>query len=154
MIFYIDWGFFVWYHSFMKCFECDSIKNIIKHHVVPRSKGGTRTVLLCQVCHDKVHNISPRDISISELTKKALFRAKKRGVKLGGPNPKKSVKLMNKGAVKAKNEFRIKITPIINEIRSTGVSTLQGIADCLNMKGISTRTGKTWTPGLVRNVII
>jgi DNA invertase Pin-like site-specific DNA recombinase len=91
---------------------------------------------------------------ISERTKNALQMVKARGIKLGGPNPELSVKLMNDGASKAKNEFRIKITPIIDDIKKAGVKTLQGLADCLNRRGISSRTGKSWTPSLVRNVLI
>jgi DNA invertase Pin-like site-specific DNA recombinase len=91
---------------------------------------------------------------ISERTKNALKMVKARGVKLGNPNPELSVKLMNEGAGRAKKEFRIKITPIIEDIKKAGVKTLQGLADCLNRRGISTRTGKSWTPGLVRNVLI
>ena len=93
-------------------------------------------------------------IMISERTKNALQMVKARGVKLGNPNPESAVKAMNEGAIKAKNEFRIKITPIIEDIKKGEIKTLQGIADCLNRRGISTRTGKTWTPGLVRNVLV
>jgi len=91
---------------------------------------------------------------ISERTRNALQMVKARGVKLGNPNPELSVKLMNEGASKAKNEFRIKIMPIIEDIKKAGVKTLQDIADCLNRRGILTRTGKSWSPGLVRNVLV
>ena len=106
------------------------------------------TISLFAILAEKEKNM------ISERTKNALKMVKARGVKLGNPNPELSVKLMNEGAIKAKNEFRIKITPIIEDIKKAGVKTLQDIADCLNRRGISTRTGKTWTPGLVRNVLV
>lgn len=38
------------------CFECDDPAEC-DHHVVPRVKGGTRTVPLCLECHGKVHGI-------------------------------------------------------------------------------------------------
>ncbi len=38
-----------------RCFECGKIKNLVNHHVVPRSEGGTATLLLCPGCHDKAH---------------------------------------------------------------------------------------------------
>ncbi len=38
-----------------KCFECGVGENIHQHHVVPKVKGGTMTLPLCQVCHSKVH---------------------------------------------------------------------------------------------------
>ena len=88
---------------------------------------------------------------ISERTKSALAAAKRRGVKLGGSkNPEERVAVMVAGAKRAKDEFAAKVRPIIAEIRSTGVSTLQGIADCLNRRGIATRTGKAWFPATVR----
>ena len=37
------------------CFECGSDENIHHHHVVPKIKGGTKTIPLCQLCHAKVH---------------------------------------------------------------------------------------------------
>jgi hypothetical protein len=37
------------------CFECGSNDNIHLHHVVPKSKGGTKTIPLCELCHSKVH---------------------------------------------------------------------------------------------------
>lgn len=36
------------------CFECGKPAEH-RHHVVPRSKGGKRTVPLCHDCHDLVH---------------------------------------------------------------------------------------------------
>ena len=106
------------------------------------------TISLFAILAEKEKNM------ISERTKNALKMVKARGVKLGNPNFELSVKLMNEGASKAKKEFRIKITPIIDDIKKAGVKTLQGLADCLNRRGILTRTGKSWTPGLVRNVLI
>lgn len=68
------------------CFECGSDKNIVEHHIVPRSRGGTITIPLCQICHDKSHHYdSPRDISVSSLIRDGLERARKRGVQLGRP---------------------------------------------------------------------
>ena len=111
----------------MKCFECDSDNNIIQHHIVPRSKGGIRTISLCQICHDKVHDITSRNISISELTKKGLIKAKKKGVKLGSPNPKKSVKLMNKGAYEAKIKHHTYIYNIIKPMLPSDIKSIISI---------------------------
>ena len=80
---------------------------------------------------------------ISERTKSALQAARRRGVRLGTKNPSRQVKLMVAGYRRQKIAFVGKIRPIIDEIRSTGVSTLTGIADCLNRRGIPTRTGKS-----------
>ena len=91
---------------------------------------------------------------ISERTKNALKMVKARGIKLGNPNPELSVIKMNEGARKGRIDFKNKIIPIINEIKSTGIKTLQGMADCLNRRGISTRNGKQWYPTQIRNLLV
>jgi DNA invertase Pin-like site-specific DNA recombinase len=91
---------------------------------------------------------------ISERTRSALQMAKKRGVRLGTKNPKRQVKLMVAGYRRQKVAFVAKVRPIIDEIKSTGVSTLTGIAECLNRRGVLTRTGKSvWFPSSVKTVV-
>lgn len=90
---------------------------------------------------------------ISERTRLGLAAAKTKGVKLGTPEPEKAVAAMVEANRTAKAEFISKIFPIIEEIRSAGVQTLQGIADCLNRRGIRTRSGGVWYPSTVRNVL-
>jgi DNA invertase Pin-like site-specific DNA recombinase len=92
-------------------------------------------------------------ILIGLRTKLALQAAKKRGIVLGAVDPARQVKLMNEGSRRAKVEFRGKMLPIIREIQSAGVSTLQGITDCLNRRGIKTRTGKNFLPGTVSSLL-
>jgi hypothetical protein len=80
--------------------------------------------------------------------------AKKRGVCLGTRNPKRQVKLMVEGYRRQKLDFISKVRPIIDEIKSTGVTTLTEIAQCLTRRGILTRTGKTvWFPSTVKTVV-
>jgi len=68
----------------MTCFECgDKAQEL--HHVIPKSKGGTKTVPLCYTCHGKVHDVKRLDIS--QLTKEALAVKKSQGVRLGRPSP-------------------------------------------------------------------
>ena len=38
-----------------RCFECGTIGDVDFHHVVPKSKGGTKMIPLCLSCHSKVH---------------------------------------------------------------------------------------------------
>ena len=90
---------------------------------------------------------------ISERTKAALKAARNRGIRLGNPNPERSVELMVAGNRRGKEEFTKKILPIVLEIRSTGISSLSGIATCLNRRGIETRNGKKWFPASVKNLL-
>ena len=106
------------------------------------------TISLFAILAEKEKNM------ISERTKNALKMVKARGIKLGSPNPELSVIKMNEGARKARIDFKNKIVPIINEIKSTGIETLQGVADCLNRRGISTRNGKQWYPTQIRNLLV
>lgn len=88
---------------------------------------------------------------VSKRTSAALAACKARGVKLGNPRP--DITKMNEGARQAKTAFASKMASIVAEIRSSGVQTFQGIADCLNRRGYATRTGKQWFPSSVRNLI-
>lgn len=90
---------------------------------------------------------------ISERTRSALAAAKSKGVKLGTPLPEKAVAAMVAANKVAKDQFASKVRPIIEDIKAAGVSTLQGIADCLNRRGISTRNGKAWYPASVRTIL-
>lgn len=58
------------------CFECGAPATE-RHHVVPASLGGTKTIPLCGVCHAKVHSISgQRRNQLGELTKNSLLKRK------------------------------------------------------------------------------
>ena len=90
---------------------------------------------------------------ISERTRLGLAAAKSKGVKLGTPNPEKAVAAMKSANKSGRTDFIVKVLPVIQEIQSAGVQTLQGIADCLNRRGIPSRSGKTWHPSSVRNIL-
>lgn len=63
----------------LTCFECGAPADH-QHHVVPRSKGGTRTIPLCAACHGKVHGHA---LGGRKLTKDALGAKKARGERTG-----------------------------------------------------------------------
>ena len=127
-----------------KCFECNNTNNIVHHHVVPQSLGGLNTIPLCQLCHDKVHHINkPRNISLSNLTKLGLQKAKQRGVILGGPNLKEA----RKNSAKVRNcnakDFKMRIRPIALRMVADGCSADE-VATKLNQLGIKTIRNQLW----------
>jgi hypothetical protein len=51
------------------------------HHVVPRSKGGTKTIPLCEKCHGIVHGLDMTNHG--NLIRSGLVEAKRKGRVLG-----------------------------------------------------------------------
>lgn len=90
---------------------------------------------------------------ISQRTKAGLAVAKKRGAKLGNPNPEASLKKAVKANIQRKREFASAAIKIIREIQSTGVETLAHIADCMNKRGEKTPRGGKWTATAVKRVV-
>ena len=64
----------------MLCFECGKPAEH-NHHVVPRVRGGIKTVPLCVLCHEKAHGCK---LGRSQLIKDGQAAARARGVKWGG----------------------------------------------------------------------
>ena len=62
------------------CFECNKPAEC-DHHVVPRVKGGTKTVPLCLECHGKVHGIDA--VRFKALQRIGIAQAKARGAYKG-----------------------------------------------------------------------
>ena len=96
---------------------------------------------------------------ISARTKAALAAAKARGRKLGWAIPDRKGEqeaAARKGVsvrMQQADAFAANVLPIIRDIEAAGVTTLQGIADALNARGIKTARGGTWHPTTVRNVL-
>jgi DNA invertase Pin-like site-specific DNA recombinase len=94
-----------------------------------------------------------RDL-ISERTKAALKAVKKRGVKLGSPNPKKGSKVGVKVLIKQADDYADRVLPIVNELQRHGYHTLRDIAKGLMVRGVKTPRGHTeWRPAQVANLI-
>ncbi|MFC3816394.1 recombinase family protein [Lysobacter sp. GCM10012299] len=98
--------------------------------------------------------------AISRRTRDALAAAKRRGQTLGNPNGAAALRRAGKGnhAATAAKQRRAAVraatlTPVIEEIRQRGLTTLRAIADELNARGIQTATGKRWHPTSVARAI-
>lgn len=68
----------------MPCWECQSGGDLHNHHVVPKSKGGKRTIPLCESCHSKVHG---HDLRISGLIRDAMAERAAKGLRVSGKAP-------------------------------------------------------------------
>lgn len=86
-------------------------------------------------------------------TLNAIDLENRRGVRLGAVDPARQVRLMVEGSRKAKEDFAARILPLIMEIQATGVKTLQGVADCLNLRGITTRQGCKFAPTQIHTLL-
>ena len=94
----------------------------------------------------------------SERTKAALAAAKRRGVKLGGFRAgAKLTATARQAGVKANQERAearaADLAPIIRELQATSITSLRGIADELNRRGIRTPRGKQWLAGSVSQLL-
>ncbi len=97
---------------------------------------------------------------VSQRTKAALKAAKARGRKLGWSIPsrrKEQARASRKGVAgnRAKaDQHAANVLPVIREIARAGVTTLQGIAEALNARGIRTARGRRWYASTVRNLLV
>jgi DNA invertase Pin-like site-specific DNA recombinase len=89
---------------------------------------------------------------ISKRTKDALAAAKRRGIKLGGMHNANLVKQghhARKLSAQARSakaaEYRERLMPTIEEIKASGTTTQQGIADELNRREITAPRGGQWS---------
>ena len=131
-----------------KCFECESTEDLQEHHIVPKSRGGAKTVTLCYSCHLDAHGRDSKGMNHSQLTKKALQIAKARGVKLGSANPKTRQAHLNKTT-----QLLERVEPSILKAENERCRTQQSFCDYLNDRDIKSPRGKNWTPSTLGRVL-
>lgn len=95
---------------------------------------------------------------ISRRTRDALLAARARGVRLGNPNGAKALSGLGNGpaveALRAAARERAEnVLPVIEAIRTEGVTSLRAIAAELNRRGIRTPHDKAWHPASVSRVL-
>lgn len=123
----------------MTCLECGSTEDIEHHHVIPKSRGGTATVLLCWRCHDKVHGRQRTD-STSALTKEALARRMEAGKTTGVPPLGQQVGPDGETLIPHPDEQAA--LDLMHRLRADGLS-IRKIARALNESDHEPR-GKRW----------
>lgn len=99
-------------------------------------------------------------LMISSRTKAALQAVRARGVVLGTPNHRQIAKSSIKGnqaSAKVRGDgarrWASDVIPVIQAIQSAGVTTLMGIAEKLNHRGIPAPRGGSWSPVQVSRVL-
>jgi hypothetical protein len=129
------------------CFECGGVASH-NHHVVPKSRGGTRTIPLCVKCHSKAHG---RKMAHDQLTRDALAHKKAKGERTG--TVPFGYDLAADGVALVPNAAQLEAVAIIQSLRDSGM-TLRAIADELTARCIPTAKGNSkWTHTAVQSVI-
>ncbi|WP_112324266.1 recombinase family protein [Oceanibium sediminis] len=98
--------------------------------------------------------------AISRRTREALAAAKARGVKLGNPNGAAALRRAGKGGVALRkavggnaDAFAEELKPVVEDIRTSGITSLRGMAAELNTRGIVTRRNGRWHVSNVQNLL-
>lgn len=91
---------------------------------------------------------------ISTRTKAALAAKKAQGAVLGNRTNLAIAQAKGTETVKARaDQFAGNVLPIVEKIRASGVTTLAGIAEALNERGVRTARGGAWYAMTVKNLI-
>ena len=91
---------------------------------------------------------------ISERTRAALAARKAQGARLGNPrNAREAAALGRQSSSEDANAFAANVLPIVETLRTNGVTDLRGLAAALNSRGVRTARGGRWHVSNVKNVI-
>lgn len=91
--------------------------------------------------------------AISARTRAAMAAAKARGKKFGSPTFAQTRPLGHAANRKAADKFAANIKPIIAQIRSSGITSLRGVAAALAARGVPTARGGQWNAMQVSNIL-
>ena len=128
-----------------ECWECGGTGEIQKHHPVPRSRGGSRTIFLCLECHAKAHH-RKKNMSTSALVSAKMHMLKAQGRIFGNPGIMENCQPLGVAAIKeSAKKFNAKILLLAADLRQAGYNTVDLLVDRLNGIGVKTRNGKAWT---------
>lgn len=123
------------------CFECGAPKEEM-HHVVPKSKGGKKTLPLCIDCHGKAHDTSHRRLMI-DASKEGIRKYVENGGKLG----------RKVGSTINDEEIMLKHSDIINELNN-GLSVRKIMKITEKSSGTVQKVKKLWENKLHTNFLL
>jgi len=131
----------------MNCFECGR-PAVYRHHVIPKSRGGKKTVPLCGVCHALVHG--RLSLHTAELTRAALRSRRSSGMKTGGDIPFGYRVEAGRLIPDADEQKTVRL---VLDLAGKGES-LRAICRKLEDAGVSRKNGsRTWHPQAVLRII-
>ncbi|WP_404324553.1 recombinase family protein [Azospirillum doebereinerae] len=90
---------------------------------------------------------------IADRTRAALQAKRDRGERLGSPDILDVARIGSDRRRTMADEHAAKVLPIIDEVRRAGITTLSGIAEALNARGVRTARGGRWHGSTVRNAL-
>ena len=90
---------------------------------------------------------------ISQRTKEGLAAAKRRGIKLGNPQPAKALCCAVAANKRRADIYAKSLLPVIQEIQEAHVNSLRGIARCLRARGFKTACGRSFAAQSVKNIL-
>ena len=125
------------------CFECGTTECIQRHHVVPRIRGGTKTIPLCVKCHAKVHD--KKSMASGALISEGIKKQQKQGRWFGRPPYGYKLDASKKGLVPRLQEKSI-LDLVLEKFPKHTWGTYTQISKFLNENGYTTRHKKPWTP--------
>ncbi len=79
--------------------------------------------------------------------------ARVRGVKLGGPKIREAGGIGRATRAARADRFAADVLPVIEDIRAGGITSLNGVAEELNKRGVSTPRGGLWKAMTVRRAV-
>ena len=92
---------------------------------------------------------------ISERTRSALAARKAQGARLGNrTNAAQALASGRRALTKEADAFAANVMPIIDSLRSAGLTDLRGLASALNSRGVRTARGGQWRVSNVRNLLL
>jgi hypothetical protein len=132
-----------------ECFECGQPAEH-DHHVVPRSRGGTKTVPLCDVCHGKAHH-RRKNMSSNRLTQNALQGKITRGERCG--RIRFGYDLAGDGRSLVPNPREQDAIAFMRRWREEG-KTYREMVAILTEMGIQCKEAEsTWQPGTIHRIL-
>ena len=140
-----------------ECFECGTTKDIQDHHVIPRLRGGTKTVPLCYSCHCRAHGKDSKGLEhsrlISEGIRKKFEEDPDARRQWGTARCREATILrMTEARVTRANIHTLKVGRVAYEMREQG-ETLQSIADAYMKAGtLTSRGGTKWSTNTIRKI--